>query len=111
MKITLPKGQGKLTNYLSFQTIIDDDIHKATEEQCREDLESGVEGGTLILSRAVAPIIIRHPTLRSLLLLRRHPTVVPFVWNHTNQAKWLPGPAAVSMCFTKTASHIICQRK
>jgi hypothetical protein len=33
-----------------------DDIHEATaEEQCSgEDLESGVEGGTLILSRMVA---------------------------------------------------------
>jgi hypothetical protein len=46
--------RAKLTNPRSIQKVTDDDIHKATEEQCSEDLEFGVEGGTLILSRAVA---------------------------------------------------------
>ena len=83
-----------------------------TQCNCNEhDLESGgVSGETLAFSRAAANIHINDGNTPNADGPRRHAMVVPFVWNPTNRAKWLSGPAPVSMYFTKTASQNICPR-
>jgi hypothetical protein len=50
---TQQKGQNSQILARSIQMVIEEDIYRSTKYQCNEDIESGVAGGTLSLSRAV----------------------------------------------------------